>query len=89
MFVGRISPATPGTNSDPLDYEKLVALDAEDLAEQGILSAYRKLLPTLRQYADSPIEVAEDFDNGEASYSVRAAGQRFQIWDAGAKNSDG
>ncbi len=90
IFTRHTSAAEPahGAICDPLDYEKLVALDAEELAEQGILAAYLELLPTLKQYAGSPIELAEDINNDEASYSVSAAGQRFQIWDAGAKNAD-
>ncbi len=91
MFAGRTSEPAPEleTIGDPLDYDKLVMLDAENLAEQGILAAYLELLPTLKLYADSPIEVIEDINNDEASYSVSAGGQRFQIWDAGVKNTDG
>ena len=89
----KLSGGTPTpsdeTTEDLLDYDKLVPLDAEDLAEQGILSAYRQLLPALRQFAGSPIEVTEDINNDEATYSVSAAGRKFQIWGVGATNADG
>lgn len=88
-FSSSTPTPTDEATEDPLDYDKLVALDAEDLAEQGILSAYLELLPMLKQFAESPIEVTEDINNDEASYSVSAAGQTFQIWDVGAKNPDG
>jgi hypothetical protein len=89
LFSGGGDSAGPPVVEDPLDYDQLIHLDAEDLAEQGILSAYRDLLPRLKQYADSPIEVTEDIDNDSARYSVYGAGQRYEIWEHGAKNSDG
>jgi hypothetical protein len=74
---------------DPLDYDQVVQLDAEDLAEQGLLFAYQDLLPKLMQYVSSPLEVTEETDNDAARYSVWAAGQTYEIWEGGAKNSDG
>jgi hypothetical protein len=73
-----------------LNYEEIVNLDAEDLAEQGILSAYRELPPRLRQYlASPPIEVSEEIDDGLARYIVHAGAQRYVIWEDGAHNEDG
>lgn len=74
---------------DPLDYNEVVQLDAEELAEQGILSAYEQLLPRLKRYVGSPLEVTEEIDNDAATYSVAAAGKKYEIWDDGAKNPDG
>ena len=46
---------------DPfLDYEQVVHLDADDLAEQGIKSAYTGLLPQLLHYTTTPLEVTEE-----------------------------
>ena len=84
-FFGGGGPA----EHDPLDYSQVVHLDAEDLAEQGILSAYEQLLPHLKRYVSSPIEVTEEIDNDAATYSVAAAGNKYEIWERGAKNSDG
>lgn len=87
-FAG--SPPTPtgATTDNPLDYDKLVHLDAESLAENGILPAYLVLLPRLKQFAPAPIEVTEEIDNDELSYSVRAGGLIFQILEVGGQTTD-
>lgn len=80
----------PGaTDVDPLDYDQVVQLDAEDLAEQGILTAYEALLPRLRRYVASPVEITEEIDNDAATYSVSAGNRKFEIWEPGAKNENG
>lgn len=81
--------ATSMANEDPLDYDQLVTLDAEDLAEQGILAAYQALLPRLRQYVAFPVELTEEIDNDAATYSVSAGDRKFEIWEPGAENTDG
>jgi hypothetical protein len=87
LFAPGKPPVVP--DEDPLDYDQVVPLDAEDLAEQGMLTAYQALLPRLRQYVASPVELTEEIDNDAATYSVCAGGQKFEIWDAGAKNEGG
>jgi hypothetical protein len=87
-FFGQ-APGEIARGQDPLDYEQVVQLDAEDLAEQGILSAYETLLPRLKEYVSEPLEVTEEIDSDAARYAVRAAGQTYEIWEDGAKNSDG
>ncbi|MDX2220578.1 MAG: hypothetical protein SF172_16285 [Burkholderiales bacterium] len=72
-----------------MDYDQLVQLDVEDLAEQGILEAYEKLMPRLKQYVDAPIVVTEQVNIDAGTYSVFADGKTFEIWEDGAKNSDG
>lgn len=74
---------------DPLDYDQVVQLDAEDLAEQGILAAYEVLIPRLKQYVVVPIAVTEEINNDAATYSVSAAGKTYKIWEDRAKNTDG
>lgn len=72
-------------DADPLNYDNMVFLDAEDLAEQGILSAYQKLLPRLKLYklhmSSHPIEVSEEIDNDLARYIVHANEKRYVIQD--------
>jgi hypothetical protein len=58
-----------------LDYDKILLLDAEDLAEAGIKKAYESALPVLRQYISDPAQVQEVIDNDAPSYIVRGAGQ--------------
>lgn len=82
-LFGKGGPAVSGPiGEDPLDYDQLVQLDAEDLAEQGILSAYKALLPQLMQYTESPIEVTEEIDNDAGSYVVSFDGLRYEIYDS-------
>lgn len=67
-------------DDDALDYEEVILLDAEDLAEGGILEAYEQLHPQLRRYDAVPIDIAEEIDSDEASYTVFADGKRYDIW---------
>ena len=81
--------AKQGLLEDPLDYEQVVHLDAEELAEQGIQEAYNALLPRLRQYSGSPLEVVEEVDGERGIYSVLAGGVRYEIWGPDLKPNDG
>ena len=54
-----------------LDYSEMVFLDAEELAEGGILSAYTELSPRLRRHVKEPDEITEMMDDDTPSYSVR------------------
>lgn len=77
---------------DPLDYDHAIPLDAEALAEQGVLSAYRALLPRLEKYSVAPLEVNEVLSDDGLSYTVAAGGRQFVIWEVlenGKQNSDG
>ena len=63
--------------SDALDYVQWIHLDAEDLAEGGILKAYQSLLPELRRYVPEPAPVHEviDDDEGRRTDVMRAKRQ--------------
>lgn len=73
---------------DPLNYEQVVHLDAEDLAEQGIKAAYENLLPKLQHYAPAPLEVAEEVDSDVSSYIVIAPGIRYEVWGPSLDSND-
>jgi hypothetical protein len=64
----------------PFDYDDVVLLDAEELAEEGILEAYQQLHPQLRQYGASEPDIAEEADPDEATYTVFADGKRYDIY---------
>jgi len=67
-----------------LNYDELILLDAEDLAEEGIKEAYDSLLlPRLRQYVAEPLEVEEVADHDAPSYAVIAGGQEHIIYGRG------
>jgi hypothetical protein len=53
------------------DYSKMIHLDAESLAEQGILDAYQNLLPTLRMYVKTVDDITEIMDPDAPRYAVR------------------
>jgi len=63
-----------------LDYERMILLDAEDLAEAGIKRAYGSIMPRLREYVSEPAEVHEVVDNETPSYSVNCSGLEYPIY---------
>ena len=46
-----------------LNYDKLIPLDAEELAENGIGRAYESLIPKLKKYGAQPQRVEELVDD--------------------------
>jgi hypothetical protein len=71
--------ATPA----PFDEDDIVLLDAEELAEGGILEAYEQLHPQLRQYASEEVDIAEEIDADGAAYTVFADERRYDIHGEG------
>jgi len=57
--------------------DKLIGLDAEDLAEQGIGEAYKNLLPRLKQYVAEPRQVKDIVDSDRGSYAIRFNGPEY------------
>ena len=70
-----------------LEYDKLILLDAEDLAEQGIVAAYEKLLPELRKYADRLSRIEEAINTDLPSYAVHFNGKVYVIYSAGLEGT--
>jgi hypothetical protein len=69
---------------DVLNYDDMFFFDAEDLAEGGIASMYKKyILPVLRQHVTTPAEIAEEIDAKEGSYKVTAQGKTYVIYAPG------
>lgn len=88
LLAGSERPRHP-EDKDPLNYDEIVHLDAEGLAEQGILSAYRELQPRLQQYIlSSPIEISEEVDYDLASYIVHTNEKRYVIVENGGQTAD-
>lgn len=63
-----------------LGYSAMIMLDAEDLAEGGILQAYNQLLPGLRHYVAQPDAITEMLDDELPSYSVRHRDHVYSIY---------
>ena len=66
--------------ADPLNYDDLILLDAEELAAGGIKSEYAEMAETLKRYVDSPAEVFEEFDDTKAGYRVSCLGKDYPIY---------
>jgi hypothetical protein len=59
-----------------LDYDQLVLLDAETLAEGRIREAYEALHPQLRHHLSAP----GDIDDRAPQYAVRYGGREYVIY---------
>jgi hypothetical protein len=81
------SPAS--ANNSVLEYDQMVILDAEDLAETGIKDAYEKLNPILKSHITEPAEIVEKIDNDLPSYSVSCSGVAYDIYSPTLPNSQG
>lgn len=66
--------------SDALDYDQMILLDAEDLAETGIRDAYESLLPELQKYLPRPAQIEELIDNDSGRYAVKSGTREFVIY---------
>ncbi|CAB3693112.1 hypothetical protein LMG3458_02236 [Achromobacter deleyi] len=87
LFSALFRKAAPQTKpaeapTPPLDYEKMILLDAENLAEQGIASAYEQLVPELGRYIDQPATLTEVLDDNAPTYKIQCDGQEYLIYSA-------
>jgi len=71
-----------GGSAPPLDYERMILLDAEQLAEQGIGDAYNKLLSELSKIVARPATLEEVMDPNLPSYVIRCNGKEHLIYSA-------
>jgi hypothetical protein len=62
---------SPGHIAFTLNYDNMLFLDAEDLAEAGFKKAYDSLARDLGRYISPPAEVREVVDSDAPSYAVR------------------
>lgn len=76
------------TNAD-LDYDRLIQLDAENLAETGIGEAYLKLLPELQKYVSQPTRVEELIDSDLPRYAIRVDGTEYVIYSPDSVDDEG
>src|SRR3954452_2641345 len=63
-----------------LDYDEMVLLDAEALAEGGIGAAYELVLTSLQKFVAKPTAVREVVNNDLPSYSVKCGDKEFLIY---------
>ena len=72
-----------------LDYNRMLRLDAEDLAEGGIRRAYQPVREILSQYLTEPAEIQEVVDDDKPSYSVRCREQEYVIYSPALPDDEG
>jgi hypothetical protein len=73
----------PVDESGEIDYDLALTLDAEDLAEQGILEAYQQIAPRLAEYGVAAGPVIENDDSLANHYSVDFDGHRYVVYGPG------
>jgi hypothetical protein len=78
----------PVDESGEIDYALALMLDAEDLAEQGILEAYQQLAPRLAEYGVAAGPVIENDDSLANHYSVDFDGVRYVAYGPGVAVAD-
>ncbi len=71
---------SPETPPQPLDYDKMIILDAEDLAEQGIAEAYDEVLPELKKHIDKPSPLEDVLDPDVPTYLIRCNAKEHLIY---------
>ena len=79
----------PQASPHELNYDNLIHLDAEDLAEQGIKEAYEQIKIKLKIYIEKPAEIIEKLDNNIPSYSVVSGGKNYEIYGSGLADGEG
>jgi hypothetical protein len=72
-----------------LNYDRMVLLDAEDLAETGLKEAYESLLPELARHVPNPIALEEHIDSDAPRYSVAAGGAEYVVYAPELNDSEG
>jgi hypothetical protein len=64
-----------------LNYDDMIFLDAEDLAEGSIGSSYNEdIVPILKQYVAAPAGLVEERNAEAGSYKVTSQGQTYVIY---------
>ena len=83
-LFSRAEPRTEATEAPAvsLDYERLIHLDAESLAEQGMADAYQRLLTELTTLVEHPADLTEFLDADIPSYKIRCGGQEYLLYSA-------
>jgi hypothetical protein len=72
-----------------LDYEQLIFLDAESLAEEGIAEAYPEIAEKLKDIGIVADEIEEIADHNLPSYTVRHRDESYRIYSPEIDSSEG
>ncbi|MEW9308825.1 hypothetical protein [Labrys neptuniae] len=89
LLGGATVPAwVAGASAKELDYSKLHQLDAEDLAEQGMKTAYEALAADLRHHGIEPAAMAEEIDPDAPTYAVHISGRKYVVYSPEVTSND-
>ena len=73
-----------------LNYDEMILLDAEDLGEGGVGTAYEEeIMPALQRLGVNPVEIEEELDPDASSYTVIAPGKTYVIYSPDMDMSEG
>jgi hypothetical protein len=72
-----------------LNYNKMLLVDAEDLAEGGIKEAYDRLVSDLKSHVSEILEVGHVVDSDAPSYTVEVRGVEYVILSPAVPKEDG
>jgi hypothetical protein len=87
-FFSKAGAGSYTRNPGSLDYDKLIQLDAENLAEQGIADAYQQILPALREHVGHPAELFEILDADLPAYTIQCNGDEYIVYSAEESGSE-
>ena len=72
--------ASPATVLATLNYDEMILLDAENLAETGNKEGFQQVLISLKKHVSEPKGVEELIKNKLPSYSVKSMGVTYEIY---------
>jgi hypothetical protein len=67
----------------------MIILDAEYLAEAGIMEAYTDLFPVLKRYVADPENIVEHQDDNLPSYAIEFRGKHYPIYGPKVEGDEG
>jgi hypothetical protein len=89
LLVLAACDGTQQNKESELDYNNMVNLDAEALAEQGIKEAYDKLRKKLEKYIPRAVQIQELYNSDIPSYSIRYRNKQYDVYGPNMENSGG
>jgi hypothetical protein len=72
-----------------LNYDEMIVLDAEALAEAGIKEAYESILPQLGRFVPRPAAVDELVDDEGLRYTVSSDGKEYVVYSPDLEDGEG
>ncbi|NVJ59492.1 MAG: hypothetical protein HWE27_03835 [Gammaproteobacteria bacterium] len=92
LLVILITPLTVksevGEANYPIDFDKTINLDAENLGELGISEAYERLIPELSKYIEKPEPIKEIINSSLPKYEVLISGIKYKVYDQSTSQLD-